>query len=476
MRFLPKEIATQIVLLLIICAVIFQLCISAAFLIGRGYFPSHDPNAESRFIDRIADFMKIANRLDVTEREKMLTWLEADHPHLDIKSETAPVQASTAPQNDELIEAIQRRVGAGLRVAGVENAGWLQRIGFQFEDGAYITVRPFGLSPGDFDPDHRPPPEPRPRPASDAVGSSGFLPPPGDFGPRGPPPSPMIPVVFGTLLFFAISFTIFLLWAARGLTRPLRRFADAVDTFSVGGAAIPLEENGPSELRGAARALNRMSERVKAMIEQRTEMLAAISHDLRTPVTRLRLRAEFIEPADVREPILRDIEQMNAMVHSALSFIRDGVAVQRNALLDVSALLQTICDEFADMGYKVSFEAAAPVSIKGNVDELYRAVTNLVSNAVKFGTEVEVHLRRGKQNCIEIDVVDDGPGIPEDSEKAAMLAPFARGDESRKVEGLQGFGLGLPIVQSIVTGHRGALRLLDRAPHGLIARITLPSG
>ncbi len=283
----------------------------------------------------------------------------------------------------------------------------------------------------------------------------------------------MIPAVFGTLLFFAISFTIFLLWAVRGLTRPLRKFADAVDDFSVSGTMTLVEENGPSELRGATRALNRMRERVKTMIEQRTEMLAAISHDLRTPVTRLRLRAEFIEPSEVRDPILRDIEQMNAMVHSALSFIRDGMAVQRDTLLDLTALLQTICDEFADMGYKVGLEATSPISIKGNVDELYRAITNLVSNAVKFGTEIEVCLRRGGQNCVEIDVIDDGPGIPEDK-KAAMLAPFKRGDESRQAGSLQGFGLGLPIVQTIVTAHQGLLQLLDRKPHGLIARITLP--
>ena len=466
----PQEIATQIVLLLIISAIIFHLCISAAFLIGRGSFPPRDHGVEDRMIGHVADFLKTANGLGAPEREKMLAWLQADHPHLDIKTETAPEPPFALAQNDRLIELIQSRIGSGLRVTGVEASGKLQRIGFQFEDGTFITM---GLSPGDFDSGHRPPPEPSSESPPDSAPSTGFPPPPGEFGLRGQPPSPMIPVVFGTLLFFAISFSIFLLWAARGLTRPLRRFADAVDTFSVGGTVTQLEENGPSELRGAARALNRMRERVKAMIEQRTEMLAAISHDLRTPVTRLRLRAEFIEPIDVREPILRDIEQMNAMVHSALSFIRDGVEARRDALLDLSALLHTICDEFVDMGYKVSFEAAASISIKGNVEELYRAVTNLVANAVKFGTVVEIHLSRGKQNCVEIDVVDDGPGIPEQS-KVAMLTPFARGDESRKLEGMQGFGLGLPIVQSIVMAHRGSLRLLDRKPHGLIARITLP--
>ncbi len=252
----------------------------------------------------------------------------------------------------------------------------------------------------------------------------------------------------------------------------MRKFATTVDDFTVDGDVTLLAENGPSELRGAADALNRMRERVKAMIEQRTQMLAAISHDLRTPITRMRLRAEFIESDEIREPILRDIEQMNAMVHSALSFIRDGVEVQRNTLLDLSALLQTACDEFADMGHQVTYKPLAPISIHGNGDELYRAVTNLVSNAVRFGTRVEIHLRQAA-DTVEIDVIDDGPGIPAD-QKLAMLAPFARGDAARPVENLQGFGLGLPIVLAIVKAHRGLLTLLDRDPHGLIVRMILP--
>ena len=208
------------------------------------------------------------------------------------------------------------------------------------------------------------------------------------------------------------------------------------------------------------------------MIEQRTQMLAAISHDLRTPVTRLRLRAEFIEAGDLRDSILRDLEQMDAMIHSALSFIRDGVKAQRNALLDLGALLQTVCDEFVDMGHKVLFETPAPIFIKGSGDELYRAITNLVSNAVKFGTEVEIRLNRQDPDQIQIDILDDGPGIP-DERKAAMFAPFIRGDNSRKMESPQGFGLGLPISHAIVMAHHGSLELLDRMPHGVIARVTL---
>jgi len=458
--FLPREIASQIILLVILSAVIFHLCVGAAFLIGRSDSGQRDPPAESGYIDKITDFMKVTDTLPPPARDQMLAWLKESEPRLDVKSESPPQLPSPGLHDDKLITALQSRAGPRMRIIREETSGQRRRIGFQFHDGLYITVEvPHGGPALEFDPRSQ-----LRQPSSDGIGS----PPPSD-------PPQVITLVFATLIFIAISFTIFLFWAARSLTRPLRKFADAVDTFAPDGPMIMLEENGPSELCAAAHALNRMRERVKIMIEQRTQMLTAISHDLRTPVTRLRLRAEFIEPSDVRSSILRDIEQMNAMVHSALSFIRDGVEIQRNALLDLGTLLQTICDEFTDMGYTVLFESPEPVYIKGNADELYRAVTNLVSNAVKFGTEVEVHLRRAETDQIEIDVVDDGPGIPGDS-KAAMLEPFMRGGESRKVEALQGFGLGLPIVQSIVKAHQGLLKLLDREPHGLIARVILPSG
>ncbi len=479
-RVFPQEIATQIVLLLIASAVIFHACISAAFFIGRNYSPLHTPPEEIGYITHIADFMKMAGAQPIAMRDQMIGWLASADPHLDLKKQPPPDGAKVPLQGEDSLEAIQNRVGPQIRVARVEENN-RQRVGFQFEDGTYFSLAMPPPMPG-YDPG-RPPPshfEGQSGSASASQNSAGksgqsdALPPPGqDFGQDARRDSPPVfPLVFGTLLFIAISFTIFLLWAVRAIMRPLRGFATSVDAFTVDGTMTSLEENGPSELRGAARALNRMHERVKAMIEQRTQMLAAVSHDLRTPITRMRLRAEFIEQNDVREPILRDIEQMDAMVHSALSFIRDGVVIQRNALLDLSALLQTVCDEFADMGHRVTYENAAPLSINGNADELYRAVTNLLSNAVRFGTEVEVCLRPF-DDAVEIDVIDNGPGIPQD-QKAAMLAPFARGDASRPAENLHGFGLGLPIVQAIVNAHHGSLTLLDRQPHGLIAHITLP--
>lgn len=401
LSILPREIAAQIVLLVVLSAVIFHLCLSAAFLIGHLYFrPAHS--------------FELAHRHHAAwEAHRIAPDLNAG---LDI---AAPLRAEPAI------------------------------------DGSPPPLDYANPGPPDF----RPGPPP------------GFLP--------GPPPPPfhqpprdIVPMIIATVLFIAISFTIFLIWAVLAVTRPLRHFAEAVDAFSPDGTSAPIEETGPREISAAAHALNRMRERVTLMIDQRTQMLAAIGHDLRTPVTRLRLRAEFVEPQELRLSILRDLEQMNAMIHSALSFIRDGLEVQRNTLLDLGALLQTIRDEFVDMGYNVLFETPSPTFIQGSADELYRALTNLVSNGVKFGTEVEIRLQRAAAGHVQIDILDDGPGIPPES-RAAMFAPFVRGDTARKSEPLQGFGLGLPISRAIVTAHRGSLELLDRSPHGVIARVTL---
>ncbi|MGO9132531.1 MAG: ATP-binding protein [Methylovirgula sp.] len=422
LSILPREIAAQIVLLVVLSAVIFHLCLSAAFLVGHLYFrPVH----EFAYRDHAA-------------------W-EAHRVAPDL--------------NDGLVVATPRRAEPAMD-------GGSPPLDFA-DAGAPPDCGPGPPPSGDVPPGPPPPGGFRPGP-----------PPPGGFRPGPPPPHfvppprDIVPMVLATVLFIAISFTIFLIWAVLAVTRPLRHFAEAVDAFSADGTGAPIEETGPREISAAAHALNRMRERVTLMIDQRTQMLAAIGHDLRTPVTRLRLRAEFVEPQELRMSILRDLEQMDAMIHSALSFIRDGLEVQRNTLLDLGALLQTIRDEFVDMGYNVLFETPSPTFIRGSADELYRALTNLVSNGLKFGTEVEIHLQHAEADHIQIDILDDGPGIPPES-RAEMFAPFVRGDTARKSEPLQGFGLGLPISRAIVTAHRGSLELLDRSPHGVIARVTL---
>ncbi|WP_407120180.1 ATP-binding protein [Bradyrhizobium sp. STM 3561] len=273
-----------------------------------------------------------------------------------------------------------------------------------------------------------------------------------------------------TLLFLVASVTLLGVWAGRALSLPLSAFARAAEDFSLDRSSAPLPENGPEEIRSAARALNRMRERVTALMNDRSRMLAAISHDLRTPITRLRLRSEYIEDPAQRTQTVRDLDQMQSMLESVLSLLRSESAA-RPTLVDVAALLQMVCDQFSDSGHAVHYLGPDRAAFIVRPDEINRAVTNLVENATRFGTEVRVELLIAGDQII-IDVVDDGPGIPNEK-KAAMLEPFVRGEEARTMDETAGFGLGLSITQAIVTAHGGTLLLLDNEPRGLRVRLLL---
>jgi signal transduction histidine kinase len=273
-----------------------------------------------------------------------------------------------------------------------------------------------------------------------------------------------------TLLFLVASMTLLGIWAGRALSSPLSGFARAAENFSLNRSSAPLPENGPEEIRSAARALNRMRERITTLMNDRTRMLAAISHDLRTPITRLRLRSEYIEDPAQRMQTVRDLDQMQSMLESVLSLLRNE-SPAKPTLVDVAALLQMVCEQFSDSGYAVTYTGPDRAAFVLRPDEIIRAITNLVQNATRFGTRVDVALLISGDQLV-IDVSDDGPGIPDDR-KAAMLEPFVRGEEARTMDETAGFGLGLSIAQAIVTAHDGTLVLLDNAPKGLRVRLQL---
>jgi len=276
-----------------------------------------------------------------------------------------------------------------------------------------------------------------------------------------------------TVLFIVISVTLLGLWAARALHRPLSRFAKAADGFDLDGEITELPERGPEEIRAVAKAFNQMRERIKKLVDDRTRMLAAMGHDLRTPITRLRLRSEFIAEKELRAQMLRDLDQMRAMTDGVLSFLRDEQTREAATSMDLATTLQTVCDQFADLGHAVTYEGPAHVRISGRPDDLQRAVANLVDNATRYGTHTVVRLTRSA-DCVCIAVEDDGPGIP-DVRKDAMLEAFVRGEAARTMDDRSGFGLGLSIARIIAEAHGGALALRDRTQHGLIACITLPA-
>lgn len=279
------------------------------------------------------------------------------------------------------------------------------------------------------------------------------------------------PIVLTGLLVI-VSLTLLLLWAARALAAPLSAFAKAAESFSLDGTDTALPERGPEEISAVARAFNRMRDRIRRLVDDRTRMLAAMGHDLRTPITRLRLRSEFIADEDLRGQVLRDLDQMRAMTDGVLTFLRDGRAHEAPTDVDLASILQTVCDSCADIGHDVRYAGPAHLTMTARPADLQRAVANLVDNAVRYGSEVVVRLTRGADTAtIEID--DDGPGIADDR-KAAMLEAFVRGEEARTMDDRSGFGLGLSIARAIAEAHGGKLTLHDLAPRGLGARITLP--
>jgi signal transduction histidine kinase len=265
-----------------------------------------------------------------------------------------------------------------------------------------------------------------------------------------------------------ILFSVFAVWA---ITRPLRGIASAAMKADISVGPALFEERGSVEIVALARALNGMQRRISTMVESRTRMLRGISHDLRTPLTRLRLRADRVEDGEVRDALLTDIERIDHLLKESLSYLRDNHQSEAPQRADLASVLQTVCDEFADMGHDVIYRGSPRMITRFKPLALTRAVTNLCENAVKFGTHVEVELRVS-DGLVIIDVMDDGPGIPE-AYRSRVLEPFFKIDAARGGANA-GFGLGLSIVAEIIQAHHGRLELLDRSPTGLIARLIVP--
>ncbi len=260
-------------------------------------------------------------------------------------------------------------------------------------------------------------------------------------------------------------------WAVRRVTRPLAALATAAERLGQDVSAPPLPEAGTVETRQAARAFNDMQVRLRTLIDSRTRLLAAISHDLRTPLTLLRLRAETVENANERDKMLATIAEMDAMIGATLQLARDQSTGEPRRLTDVTSLLQSVIDDMSDTGFSARLQPAEPIIYACQPAALKRAVRNLLENAVKYGKSGTVTIRRTSQ-AIEIDIDDEGPGIPQE-ELTRVIEPFYRLDRSRSRD-TGGVGLGLAIAQSIVEAHGGRLTLSNRVKGGLRATIALP--
>jgi signal transduction histidine kinase len=258
------------------------------------------------------------------------------------------------------------------------------------------------------------------------------------------------------------------------ITEPLVRFAAAARRVSMDDhSSEPFQAEGASEIRSLAASLNTMQNRIQTMLRDRTRVLRAISHDLRTPLTRLRMRAERSTEPELRKAMLADIKNLADLIDASLEFL-DNTPEQARSV-DLSSLLQTIASDFSDTGINVTYSGPRRLAYLCMPQGMTRAVTNLVENASRYATEIELTLERSPDEGVVICVSDNGPGLS-DEFKEKVLEPFFKADTARQSgEKSSGFGLGLSIAAGIVkTGHRGTMTLRDNQPTGLAIDINLP--
>lgn len=288
-----------------------------------------------------------------------------------------------------------------------------------------------------------------------------------------PQPGPPLPrQIFINLGLLTLMLALVLYAITRNITRPLSDLARAADAVGRGESHPPLEERGARELRDATRAFNTMQDRLHRYLDSRTRVLAAMSHDLRTPLTRLRLRAESIEDPETQARFIADVDEMSQMVGGALNLFKglnDAEAAVPIVVDDLIAALQT---EYAELGASFAIEGHSGAPIRAKPQALKRCLSNLLHNAVKYAERAVVHIADGRE--LVISIRDEGPGIPE-ADLEQVFEPFYRVESSRNRD-TGGTGLGLSIARDIAQAHGGSITLHNLPAGGLEAVVTLPRG
>jgi signal transduction histidine kinase len=273
-----------------------------------------------------------------------------------------------------------------------------------------------------------------------------------------------------TLLILLVAVIALSLIAVRWVTRPLHLLAAAAEDLGRDIHRPPLAEKGPTEVRRAAQAFNTMQARLRSYIDDRVRILTAISHDLKTPITRMRLRTELLDDENTRARFERDLAEMESMVTQTLEFMRGSASDEASRPIDLMALLESLAADAQETGHAVRIEGSAAVPYVGKPQLLKRCLSNLLENAFRYATAARLVVEDDPAR-VRIRVLDDGPGIPE-AELERVFEPFYRLEESRN-RGTGGSGLGLGIARNIARSHGGDLVLRNRTEGGLEALLTL---
>jgi signal transduction histidine kinase len=453
MRVLPASLFGRTLLVLAAGLVLAQLGSMAINLFDRG--SSVYRLASLQIAASIARTARILNRLPAAERGKVVE--EVSGPHLRVALSDQPVAVETGftehdPYEAEFTESVQRQIGARWPVRVDINPQPRSPDGFELwmaRHFYFLLPEPFAIMV-----------QVRLEDGTVAV----F-----DVNVPHEPLSGLEALAPLLLLLLLICFAL-AAFLVRMTTRSLNRLARAADAIGEEPDAAPLPAEGPSEIRRVIAAFNRMQERVRRYLVERSRLLSAISHDLKTPITRLRLRAEMLPDAELRAKMLRDLDEMQTMVGTTLNFFstlgKNGVRQP----VDIGALIESMCEDRRESGQALSVRGAAKRPYRADPQALRRCLENLVENAIRYGTSADIEISDSPER-LRIAIRDRGPGIPE-AELERVFEPFYRLDNSRNMDS-GGTGLGLSIARNIARWHGGDVTLSNAAP-GLVAELALP--
>ena len=267
-------------------------------------------------------------------------------------------------------------------------------------------------------------------------------------------------------LFFAA-------WSNNRFTKPLENFKQAVVAYSESLDKMPANIKAPTAVREVMHAVDSMQRRIKQLMHDRTQMLAAISHDLRTPITRMMLRVQLLEETPVKLKLEKELHEMTSMVNETLAFARADAQKGAHQAFDICSLLQSLCDDQQDMGSDVRFYTSGQrIALRGRPVALRRAFMNVIVNASRYASRVLVSVVKQHRQVL-IKIQDNGPGIPE-AHMQEVFKPFFRSDQSRS-RASGGVGLGLAVTRDIIIAHAGTIELRNMRHGGLLVSITLPT-
>jgi signal transduction histidine kinase len=446
-RFWPRTLALQLVMVTALAVVVSNVLVAAYF--DRFNVAQNQTFLTDRFVDRAAAVAMTLREVPPQSRDIVMRTMGSWNWKF---SQIQGASGNQPMSEDE--SALARRLADTLPTHQARDGAVVVRTGVNLAD------LPKGQGPARFAPGSTAVQAYLPIDANTTLSAV-------NMRPSSPPPVEIIVATLAAILLTSTA-TFFV---TRRVVRPLSELTRAASMGAASAGEVPrVPETGPEDVRAAASAFNSMTEKVASTLESQRHLLSAVGHDLRTPITAMRINLEFVGDDDLREGLLRNLDELQTLTEQVLSAAR-GAGGEPKRQVDLSALVESLCTDLDELGEPVKWELSNPAPINCRPNEIKRAVRNLVENAVAYGGEADVTIKDAPGGY-EVIVDDKGPGIPEEDQRR-VFEPFVRLESSRNLE-TGGTGLGLTLVKAIAEGHGGDVVLENRTDGGLRARMRIP--